>query len=418
VSREVGIMEKLAIHGGPTVKATPFGTGRRFGEEEKRQVLEVLESDVLFYVFGSKVKEMEAKMKALYGLAYASGCSSGTAAVHIALGALGIPPGKEVITSAITDMGTMTGILYQMLVPRFADIDPETYNMDPASVERLIGPKTGAIVVVHHAGLPADIEPMISLARARGIPVIEDCAQAHYTRWKGRLVGTFGDVSTFSYNHFKHITTGSGGAVLTNRGDIEERIRLFVDKCYFRDGRARNPYFLAPNYQMTELQGAVAVAQLGKVERIVGARAALGARLIEGLRAIPGIVPQKVPEGAVHSVFLLVVRVDPGVIRAPVKEVCAALQAEGIPCEPNKITGGMPVYLYDVFQNRSAFPESTLPFVSRDLGSDICYPRGLCPRAEDAFEHTFNLNITEFYTPGDINDMVRGVAKVAEHFRA
>ncbi|MCX7039823.1 MAG: DegT/DnrJ/EryC1/StrS family aminotransferase, partial [Spirochaetes bacterium] len=223
----------------------------------------------------------------------------GTAAVHIALGALAIEPGREVITSAITDMGSLTGVLYQLLIPRFADIDPETYNMDPASVEKLIGRKMGAILVVHHAGLPADIEAFVEMGRRHGILVIEDCAQAHHTMWKGRLVGTFADASTFSYNHFKHITTGSGGAVLTDRDDIEERIRLFIDTCYFRDGRKRNPYFLAPNYQMTELRGAVANAQLDKVQGIVERRATLGRRLIAGLAEIPGIVPQKIPEGAV-----------------------------------------------------------------------------------------------------------------------
>ncbi len=409
-------METLALHGGPKTKQTPFGQGRRFGEEEKRQLLEVLDSDVLFYVFGSKVKAMEAKMRQMYGLKYCSGCSSGTAAVHIALGALGLSPGREVITSAITDMGSLTGVLYQLLVPRFADVDPQTYNLDPESVARLINRRTGAILVVHHAGLPADLEAILSLARDRGLPVIEDCAQAHFTRWRGRLLGSFGDVSTFSFNHFKHITTGSGGAVMTNRDDLEERIRLFVDKCYFRDGRKRNPYFLAPNYQMTELQGAVAVAQLGKVERVVGARRALGARLAAGLRQIPGIIPQKIPEGAEHSFFLFVVRVDPGLVRASVPEFCRALEAEGIPCEPNKITGGMPVYRYEVFAKRSAFPGSRLPFVSKDLRSRISYPAGLCPVAEEAFEHTFNLNVNEFYSEQDIDDMVRGVAKVAEAY--
>ena len=409
--------EKLALHGGPKTKTTPFGTGRRFGEEEKRLLLEVIDSDVLFYVFGTKVRQMESLMKSMYGVRYASGCSSGTAAVHIALGALGIEPGREVITSSITDMGTLTGVLYQLLVPRFADIDPATYNMSPASVEKLVNRRTGAIIVVHHAGLPADIEALAAIGKKHGIPVIEDCAQAHLTRWKGRLLGTFGDIASYSFNHFKHITTGSGGVVLTNREDLEERVRLFVDKCYFRDGRRRNPYFLAPNYQMTELQGAVAVAQLGKVERIVRRRGELGARLIQGLKQVPGIIPQAVPEGAEHSFFLFVVRVDLAVIPAPVAEFCKALDAEGIPCEPNKITGGMPIYLYDVFQKQSAFPKSRLPFVSRDLGSRVSYPRGLCPVAEDAFEHTFNLSLTEFYTEADVDDMVKGVAKVAAHFR-
>ncbi len=411
-------MERLAIMGGPKSKTTPFGTGRRFGEQEKKEVLEALDSDILFYVFGTKVKELEAAMRSLYGMKHCNGCSSGTAAVHIALGSLELPPGTEVITSSVTDMGTLTGMLYQCLVPRFADIDPETYNMDPAAVERLVNEKTGAIVAVHHAGLAAEVEEIAGVARRHGLALVEDCAQAWCTPYKGRWCGTFGDIASFSLNHFKHITSGSGGLVLTNRDDLEERVKLFVDKCYFRDGRARNPYFLAPNYQMTELQGAVAKAQLARVESVVERRVALGRRLIEGLAGIEGVIPQKVPAHCAHTFFLFVVRLDPRVIAVPVAEFCAALDAEGIPSEPGKITGGMPVYLYDLFQRRSAFPQSPFPFVSRDLGSELSYPPGLCPRAEEAFRQTFNLNLTEFYSEQDIDEMIRGVAKVAGHYRA
>ncbi len=410
-------MEKLALFGGPQTKATPFGDGKRFGAEEKKEVLEVLDSDILFYVFGTKVREMEAKMRSMYGMKHCNGCSSGTAAVHIALGSLQLPPGKEVITSAITDMGTLTGILYQCLIPRFADIDPETYNMDPAEVEKLINKKTGAIVVVHHTGLPAEIDELKAIAEKHGLPLVEDCAQAWHTHYGGRLCGTFGDISTFSLNHFKLITSGSGGMVMTNRDDLEERIKLFVDKCYFRDGRKRNPYFLAPNYQMTELQGAVAKAQLDKIAGIVERRNHLGMKLIRGLESIEGVIPQKVPEGSEHSFFLLVVRLDPQAIQATVAQFCEALEAEGIPAEANKITGGMATYLYDIFQNRSAFPGSEFPFVSKDLGSDVAYRRGLCPHAELAFEQTFNFNINEFYTNADIDEMIRATEKVAGYYR-
>jgi perosamine synthetase len=410
-------MEKLAIFGGSKVKTSPFGTGKRMGEAEKRYVLEALEKDTLFYVFGNQVREMEAKLRSMYGKKHCNGCSSGTAAVHIALGALQLPPGTEVITSSITDMGTVTGILYQCLVPRFADVDPETYNMDPESVESRVNDRTGAIVIVHHAGLPAELDALMAIAGRHHLAVVEDCAQAWYTHYRGRLCGTFGDLATFSLNHFKLITSGSGGMVLTDRDDLEALVKLFVDKCYFRDGRKRNPYFLAPNYQMTELQGAVARAQLDKIAGIVDRRRRLGMRLVRGLESIPGIVPQKVPEHTEHSFFLLVVRLDPQVIHTPLAEFCTALEAEGIPCEPGKITGGMPIYRYDIFQNRSAFPGSQFPFVSTDWKQDVSYPPGLCPRAEEAFQQTFNLNITEFYTESDIDEMVEAVAKVAEHYR-
>jgi len=329
-------IEKLAIFGGSKVKTTPFGTGRRMGETEKQYVLEALEKDTLFYVFGNQVREMEVKLRGMYGMKHCNGCSSGTAAVHIALGALQLPPGTEVITSSITDMGTLTGILYQCLIPRFADIDPETYNMDPGSVESLINDRTGAIVVVHHAGLPAQLDELMKIATKHHLSVVEDCAQAWYTRYKGKLCGTFGDISTFSLNHFKLITSGSGGMVLTDRDDIEEIVKLFIDKCYFRDGRKRNPYSLAPNYQMTELQGAVARVQLERIAGIVEKRKRLGKRLIRGLGSVPGVVPQKVPEFSEHSFFLLVVRLDPRLIHTSVAEFCSALEAEGIPCEPTR----------------------------------------------------------------------------------
>jgi dTDP-4-amino-4,6-dideoxygalactose transaminase len=408
---------KLALLGGSKAKTCPFGTGKRFGEAEKKQLGEAIDSDVLFYAIGKKVKEMETKLKGMYGIKHCNGCSSGTAAVHIALGTLRLPPGTEVITSSVTDMGTLTGVLYQMLVPRFADIDPETYNMDPASIKKLVNKKTGAIVVVHHAGLPAEIEEIVEIATDTGLAVIEDCAQAWYTRYNGKLVGTFGDISTFSLNHFKLINCGSGGAVMTNNDELEDIAKLFVDKCYFRDGRKRNPYFLAPNYQMTELQGAVAIAQLDKVASIVDRRNKLGMRLVKGLQGIEGIIPMKILDHCQHSFFLLVVRVDAKHIKVPIPEFCKALDAEGIPNEPNKLTGGMPTYMYDVFQKQTAFPDSKLPFVSKDLWSSASYPKGMCPHAEDAYEHTFNLNITEFYTEKDIDEMVEGVAKVAAYYR-
>jgi len=153
----------------------------------------------------------------MYGMKHCNGCSSGTAAVHIAVGALQLEPGMEVITSSVTDMDSLTGILYQLLIPRFADIDPETYNMDPVSVESLINNRTGVILLVHHAGLPAEIESIVRIAKKHDIPVIEDCAQAHYTKYKGRLCGTFGDMSTFSLNHFKHISTWASRSFTASR---------------------------------------------------------------------------------------------------------------------------------------------------------------------------------------------------------
>ena len=224
--------EELAIHGGPRVKTDAFGTGKRFGAEEAKELLEALEQNTLFYHSGTKVKTFLRRFNELYGVRYSVAVSSGTAAIHVALGAAGVTVGDEVITSPITDQGTLIGILYQNAIPVFADLDPRTYNLDPASVEERITPRTKAILVVHLAGTPADMDGIMEVARRHRLKVIEDCAQSWLARFRGKLVGTFDDYGCFSTNDFKHISTGDGGLVTVNSGDEEDfqRVHAFADK--------------------------------------------------------------------------------------------------------------------------------------------------------------------------------------------
>ncbi|MEW6230490.1 MAG: aminotransferase class V-fold PLP-dependent enzyme, partial [Bacillota bacterium] len=191
-------MSKLALHGGPRTKVTPFGTGQRFGEEELAELREALEQNTLFYWYGKKVKQLCAEFAAFYNLPHCVATSSGTAAIHVALASLGVGVGDEVITSPITDWGTVIGILYQGSVPIFADVDPHTYNLDPGSVEARITQKTRIILVVHLAGNPCDMDGIMALARKYGLRVVEDCAQSYLCRYKDQLAGTFGDFGCFS----------------------------------------------------------------------------------------------------------------------------------------------------------------------------------------------------------------------------
>lgn len=407
------IGEELAVNGGPKAKRTPFGSGRRHGELEKRLLEEVIDSDVLFYFLGSKVFDLQREVASLYGMHHAVACSSGTAAVHIAVGALNLPAGSEVITAAITDMGTLTGILYQGLVPVFADVDPATLNMDPASVRSLITPKTKAVVVVHHSGLAAAMDEFLVISRETGIPLVEDCAQSWCCEYQGRLAGSMGRIAAFSLNHFKHITSGSGGLVLTNDDALRYRASLFLDKCYQREERIRNPFFLAPNYQMTELQGAVALAQLRKVRTVVEARTRLGERLNELLRGVPGIITQHIPAGCRHTFFMYLFRLELQTLGCTAEEFSSCLNAEGVPNAAHLITGGRPVYLYDIFQNRSAFPDTEFPF-----SPERVYRRGDCPVAEAAFDSWITMNISESFTETDLEEIACGIAKVARGLRA
>lgn len=403
------VSETLALHGGPKAKRTPFPKGTRHGELEKKYLNEVIDSDMLFFYMGTKVRALEKRFAEMYGMKHCIACSSGTAAVHMAVAALELPVGSEVITSAITDMGSLTGILYQGLVPVFADIDPDTLNMTPATVRQRLTDKTKAIVVVHHSGLAADMDGFLALGREAGIPILEDCAQAYCCYYHGKLGGTMGAINSFSLNHFKHITCGSGGMILTNDDRLRYHASIFLDKCYQRDEGIRNPFFLAPNYQMTELQGAVALAQLEQVESIVAARNRLGVQLDNHLAGFPGVSPQATPEGCRHGYFLYLFKLDPQVLRCTTQEFADALNAEGIPSKAHLITGGMPVYLYRIFQNRSAFPGSEWPLAGRT------YRRGDCPVAEAAFDRWITMNIYEHYTETDIAEMAHGIGKVAHH---
>src|SRR5438093_251581 len=408
----LNLAEPLALHGGPKAKRTPFPARKRHGELEKRYLAEVIDSDVLFFFIGTKVFEFQKRFAAMYGRKHCIACSSGTAAVHIALGAFELVQGSEVITCVITDMGSMTCMLYQGLVPVFADVNKDTLNMDPASTRRCITERTRAILVVHHGGLAADMDAFLELGRELNLPIVEDCAQAYGTKYKDQRAGTMGALSAFSLNHFKHITCGSGGMVITDDDRLRYLASLFLDKCYQREEKIRNPFFLAPNYQMTELQGAVALAQLERVEEITSRRNQLGTKLNELLRKIPGVSPQHVPAGCWHSYFLYFFKLDLEQLGCTAREFALALAAEGIPNEAHLITGGRPVYLYDIFQNGSAFPGSTYPFGAR------VYRPGDCPIAEQAFNEWITMNLFEHYADGDIDEIGFGIGKVARYFSA
>ena len=251
-------MVKLAIFGGEKVKKVPFGTGKRFGDEELKYLKEALDQNTLFYWSGSMVKRMNATFSEMYGMKHCVATSSGTAAIHVALGALGITEGDEVITSPITDMGSVIGIMFQNAIPVFADLDPHTYNLSPASIESKITDKTKAIVVVHLAGNPADMDEIMALAKKYNLKVVEDCAQSYMSYYRGRLAGTIGDIGCFSLNDFKHISAGDGGMLLMNDEDLYIKAHKFADKNYNRfstdPDSLRRIEFLAPNYRMSELQ--------------------------------------------------------------------------------------------------------------------------------------------------------------------
>src|ERR1051325_3695668 len=290
---QIASQPKLALHGGPKTKTTPYSKGKRFGEKELQYLKEALDQGTLFYAnaAANKTKTMLQRFAAMYGVPHATATSSGTAALHVAIIAAQIPPGSEIITSPITDMGTLIAILYQNCLPVFADLHPFTTNLDPADVKRKITARTKAIIPIHLAGNPAPMDELISIARDHHLVLIEDCAQAHRAKYRGRWVGTLGDFGCFSLNDFKQIGAGDGGIVFSKEPANYKLTQLAADKCYYRDGSARNPTFLAPCYRMNELTAAVTLAQLEKVDWICSQRNKHGIRLTEGIHGLPGILP-------------------------------------------------------------------------------------------------------------------------------
>jgi len=410
-------MDKLALYGGTPVKAAPYGTGMRFGEPELQQLKEALEQNTLFYWNGNKVKSFTQKFADMYGMDYCVATTSGTASVHTALGALGVTEGDEVITTPITDMGTVIGILYQNAIPVFADMDPHTYGMDPQSFERKITDKTKAVVVVHLAGNPSDMDPILEIAGKHNIYVVEDCAQSYLCRYKGRLAGTMGDIGCFSTNDFKLISTGDGGMLVTNNKDLYDLAFRFADKNYDRLGNStseqRAVSYIAPNYRMSELQGAVGLAQLDRLEWICSMRRKYGDAITRGITGLKGIYPHKVVEGNECTYWFYMMRIfDEEAGMSPL-EFSEALTAEGI---ANVLGYVDCIYKNALFTEKSAYKGTHAPFDSRYYGRGIEYNTGLCPVAESIHQTAVRLTINEFYTQQDIDEIIEAVRKVAAYY--
>lgn len=408
---------KLAIHGGPKTKTTPFGKGKRFGDKELQYLKEALDQGTLFYALAAsqKTKGMTQKFASMYGVPHAVATTSGTAGLHVAVAAAQIPPGSEIITSPITDMGTLIAILYQNCVPVFADLNPYTANVDPADIRRRITPRTRAIIPVHLTGNPAPMDEIMAIAREHNLVVIEDCAQAHRAKCRGRWVGTIGDFGCFSLNDFKQIGAGDGGVVLTRDEAKWKLAQLYADKCYYRDGSARNPTFLAPCYRMNELTAAVTLAQLEKVDWICGQRNKYGLRINEGIHGLPGILPPAVDPRDFSTFWFYMFRVDEKALGATRQQFVDALNAEGIPTSAGYLQ--CCVYEYDIFTKKQFFPGAAgFPVGSPLHPEPIEYKKGLCPVAEEYLRTCARIEVNEFHTEQDVEESIAAIRKVATWF--
>lgn len=397
----------------PPVLSGSFGPRYDLGEEELELLAEVIHSGILGRVGGTKVLQFEQDFAAAHGVKYAQAVTSGTASVHTAIGVIDPNPGDEVITTGVTDFGTVIGILYQNAVPVFADVDPLTGNLDPKDVEAKITDRTRAIVPVHLYGNPCDLDAFIDLARRYNLYLVEDACQAQMALYRGRPVGSWGDFGCFAFGG-KHMTTGDGGMVLTNHDEHAFRLKWFADK-----GNPRRPiyehYWLAPNYRMTELQGAVGIAQLRKVGTAVAKKQRAAAKLDALLANEEGITLTPVLPQATHSYWVYSFHIEPQVFGVSVRDFARALQAEGMPANGPYLE--YPIYKYPALAEKRTYGTSRFPWSAADIARDIDYASIHLPGTERFLETTMLMLMNPSFTDEDIEGFGQAVKKVAGYYR-
>jgi dTDP-4-amino-4,6-dideoxygalactose transaminase len=410
----------LALNGGPAVRSAPWPGRGLIGPEEKAAVDAYL-NDVIagpgYISYGGPEEEAYCReFCETLGGGYADAVNSGTTALYVALRALDLPALSEVIVGAVTDPGGLMPVPLLGLIPMIADSVPGRYNTGPEQVAELITPRTSAIVVAHIGGEPADMPGIMAVAERHGLPVVEDCAQAHGATIGGRPVGAFGTMAAFSTMWGKHHSTGGqGGVVYTHDEDLYWRARRAADrgKPFNLEGPGGNR-IASLNFNFMELAAVIGRAQLRKLPGIVAHRRALAQPLLEALAGMAVLAPPEVLPGTEPSWWFLRVRFRPERAACDKATFCAALAAEGLPINPD-YRGALP-HRMEWFTRRRVFVDSGFPWTSPDYAGDRDrqFP---CPNAEETMDTTFNLHFHEGWGEQEVADAVEIMRKVEEAFR-
>ncbi|MEM0464671.1 DegT/DnrJ/EryC1/StrS aminotransferase family protein [Pyrobaculum sp.] len=397
----------LAINGGKPVRETPIvARPAVYSEEVLQAIADVLKSGILTAQHGKWVKAFENELASYLGVRHAMAVANGTVALHTALKALGVGPGDEVVTTPFTFAASATAVLHANAVPVFADIDRETLNLDPASVEEAITDRTKAIVVVHLAGMPAEMDQFLKLADRYGVKIVEDTAQALGAEYRWRRVGSIGHVSTFSFYATKHITSGEGGAVATDVAAYAERAKLI--RAHGEVGKYSYE-LLGYNYRMTEIQGVLAYYQLKQLPEMQKRRDAYVKVLLEELLPLEGdliTVPRPKPY-VKHSWHLVQILLAIEKLTKPRDFVVEALRAEGI--GNVFVAYPTPLYKTPLFQKREGHGLGcpwTCPYYKRKVEYKPL------PNAEWAAERVVSLLVMPNLTEQDAIDTAKAIKKV------
>ena len=422
--------DSLAINGGSQAIPHAFPPYRSLGGEEVEAANRVLHSGVLSAFIGApgpgfhggpEVQALEREAAERFGVRHVVAVNSWTSGLVAAVGAIGIEPGDEVIVTPWTMVATATAILHWNGIPVFADIDPHTFNLDPAAVEAAVTPRTRAILCADIFGQSADLHALRAIADRHGLRLLTDTAQAPGALLAGRSAGAAADIGGFSLNYHKHIHCGEGGLLVTDDDHLAERLQLIRnhgEAVIQSDDPSELANILGHNFRLGEIEAAIARAQLHKLPTLVASRQRAADRLRAGLADLPGLQLPAVADQATHVYYVFGMTLDPERLGRPRSWIVDALRAEGVPA----LFGGYQcIHLNPLFRHRIAYGTAGFPWKGLASGdSAVTYGPGLCPVAEDLHQRTFlGLNLCAHpYTDPEIDQVAAAFRKVWAHLEA
>lgn len=408
---------KLALMGGKPVITEALPHPNLLGDADVAAATEVIRGQVLSgyigapgeaFMGGPRVRAFEAQCADYFGAKHAIAVNSWTSGLVCAIGAIGIEPGDEVITTPWTMAATATAILHWAGVPVFADIDRATYNIDPASVERLITPRTKAIAAVDIFGQSADMTALRAICDKHGLKLISDCAQAPGAFQHGKAAGTLGDIGGYSLNYHKHIHCGEGGVLVTDDDRYARRLQLIrnhAEAVVKSEDPAELCNLLGHNFRMGEIEAAIAGVQLTHLKERVALRQQAAAALNAGLAALPGLSTPAVLPGNTHAYYIYGLQIDTTRLGITRERLIEALRAEGV---PGIVGSYQNLHLLPMFRHRIAYGTQGFPWKGAPQGdSNVTYGPGLCPVAEDLHSRSFlGLAMGQFGNDGRAAELI------------